>query len=350
MGGGSEHRGPARGAGGERRSTGTGAATCGSGWARLGRWRLAALLVALPLLAACPPAETRPPEGGGAPTDSSPLPPLAYPDLGASTPAATPAGGAPAGDAAETPQLTWQQRLAIDIDGFKRDDALLYMKVRTAIPDDDDPNDPAFIALLTRDRRSAAVILARLLSRSEPVEARIALAEQLPFTRGDWDEGASVLIRLDPDAAVRKALVGTMRFAKAPHASAGLANGLRDEEAEVRAAAARIAGFQPDAATIEGAMVECLLGDSEWEARAAIARSFGALGLRSAFSALIGALGDRDPRVRIEALRALERIDPTAAAATPEVREQARSRDSRVAEAARRILRAASAESGAAGR
>lgn len=233
--------------------------------------------------------------------------------------------------------------MAIDVDSFKRDDALRYMRVRTAIPDEEDPDDPAFAQLLSGDPRSAGVILQRLISGAEPLEVRIALAEQLPFTRGDWHEGAAVLIRLDPDPEVRKVLVEKMRYAEAPHAAIGLRSGLEDESPSVRAAAARTAGFQPSASLIEAELSASLLGDSDWETRAAIAHSLGALGLVSAFPALTKALGDRDRRVRLASLQTMARLDLQQTASLEEVKALSRGGDPATKVAARRILKQAKA-------
>ncbi len=233
--------------------------------------------------------------------------------------------------------------MAIDIDSFKRDDALRYMRVRTAIPAEDDPDDPAFIALLSGDPRSAGVILQRLISGAEPLEVRLALAEQLPYTRGDWHEGASVLIRLDPDPEVRKVLVEKMRYAEAPHAAIGIRSGLEDESSAVRSAAARTAAFQPSATLIEAELVASLAEDDDAETRAAIAHSLGALALTSAFPALTKALGDRDRRVRLAALESMERLDVAQAAALDEVKTLSRSGDGATKAAARRILKLAKA-------
>ena len=251
-----------------------------------------------------------------------------------------PQGGQASGGVEAVPILSWQQRMAIDIELFKRDDAIRYIKVKTAIPESGDADDPEFIALLSGDPRSAAVILRRLMSSIEPLQVRAALAEQLPYTGGDWQEGAVVLIRIDPDAAVRKALVETMRYAEAPHAAEGLRRGLGDEVRAVRSAAARIAGFVPEAAKIEAELLTRLKEDSDWETRAAVAHSLGALGLDSAFSSLVAAaLEDRDPRVQVAALVALERIDVVRAAANDRVKALRRSPEARVSAAARRLIK-----------
>lgn len=310
---------------------------------RVGEARRLGHVCGVPLLAlvlgACQPTATTSPGDDPAGPSSPGYDPASWvppPGVGASTSAGS-------GGQSETPTLTWKQRMAIDVDSFKRDDALRYMRVRTAIPDEEDPDDPAFAQLLSGDPRSAGVILQRLISGAEPLEVRIALAEQLPYTRGDWHEGAAVLIRLDPDPEVRKVLVEKMRYAEAPHAAIGLRSGLEDESPSVRAAAARTAGFQPSAALIEAELTASLLGDSDWETRAAIAHSLGSLGLVSAFPALTEALGDRDRRVRLASLQTMARLDLQQTAGLEEVKALSRGGDQATKAAARRILKQAKA-------
>ncbi len=304
------------------------------------------------LLTACPKGQaTTPPTGASGIAGNSGTPrgqgsQVVDPDDWVPPPGVRPEEGSyaehQATDPSENPEavptLNWKQRMAIDVDSFKRDDAMRYIKVKTAIPESGDADDPEFIALLSSDPRSAGVILQRLMSAVEPLEVRAALAEQLPYTRGDWQEGAAVLIRIDPDAAVRKALVETMRYAESPHAAEGLRRGLGDEAAAVRSAAARIAGFVPDASRIEEDLLARLKKDRDWETRAAVAHSLGALELRSAFLSLTEALADRDPRVQVAALVALERIDVVAAAALDQVKALRRSPEARVSAAARRLI------------
>ena len=129
-----------------------------------------------------------------------------------------------------------------------------------------------------------------------------------------------------------------MRYSEPPHALVGLQNALEDEDPAVRSAAARTAGFLPAASLLEADLLQVLQGDSDWETRAAVAQSLGALKIESAFPGLVTALGDRDRRVRLAALLALERIDVAAAAELDEVKSLSRTTGS-LATTARRILK-----------
>lgn len=300
------------------------------------------VLIVAALLLGCPPAEGT--------TDPEPRP--AAPAAPVTAGGASPTGAGPSATgsptAADRPEitLTWQQRAAIAIDGLKRDDALLYMRLKTTIPDDmeDERSAAHFAAPFLKDPRAAAVILTRVVSGREPVAVRLALVEVLPDTRGDWQEGASVLARLDPDAEVRKALVELMRHAGPPHAANGLLAGLADEDPAVRAAAARTAAFASSADLIEADLV-AHLRDPDAETRAAVAHALGALALASAIGPLTEALGDRDVQVKLQALLAIEKIDPEAARALPQLAALSRSSNSRLAATARRLRKPATPSS-----
>jgi HEAT repeat protein len=94
---------------------------------------------------------------------------------------------------------------------------------------------------------------------------------------------------------------------------------------------------------IEAELTASLLGDSDWETRAAIAHSLGALGLVSAFPALTEALGDRDRRVRLASLQTMARLDLQQTAGLEEVKALSRGGDQATKAAARRILKQARA-------
>ena len=274
------------------------------------------------------------------------------PAAGAEGDAARAGGGAPSepgevilvGTPVDEPiRLSWRERAFVDAEAFKKDNPIVYMRVKTAVPDDDDPDDPAFQAAVAQDPRSAAVLLARVQSPREPDEVRLACARQLPLTGGDWSDGAAELIRFEGDAAVRKELILTMRFAAADAAVVGLRRALTDEEPELRAAAARTAGSQPAAAALEAELSAVLAGDPDWEVRVEAARALGRLKVAGAASALTAALDDRDWRVRREALVALDLIDHDQAVANPRVQAAVRDRAPQVAAQAKKILRGAAA-------
>lgn len=287
-------------------------------------------------LSACPKGhETEEPDGEG---------PTAW------TPPPTPAAGAAPEDrevtlvgtpVPEQPRLTWRERIFVDSESLKKDDPPLYMRVKTAVPEGDDPDDPAFQAIVTKDPRAAAVLLARIQSTKEPDDVRIALIRQLPFTNGEWSEAAAHLIRYEAEPSVRRELILAMRFAASEHAVTGLRRALSDEEPELRAAAARIAGFHQAAVALEAELVAHLIGEPDWETRVEVARTLGRLRLGGAFSALVTALDDRDWRVRRESLIALDLIDHDQAVANARVQAAARDRNAQVAAQAKRMLKGA---------
>jgi len=248
---------------------------------------------------------------------------------------------AAAADVPAGPPLSWRERAFLDYESFKKSEPILYMEVRTAIPDEDDPDDPRFQELVTRDPRASAVLLTRIASAKEPDEVRAALASQLPYTRGDWGEGAAELIRFEPEAKVRRELIEAMHYAPGEHAVNGLRRGLVDEEPELRAESARIACLVPAAAVLEVELVSRLFEDSDWETRMEAARALGRLRLAGAYSALIGALDDRDGRVRLAVLVSLDQIDPEQTREHPRVEKATRDRSAQVAALAKRLRRGA---------
>jgi HEAT repeat protein len=121
----------------------------------------------------------------------------------------------------------------------------------------------------------------------------------------------------------------------------GLRRGLVDEEPELRAEAARIACLVPAASALEVDLVSRLFEDSDWETRVEAARALGRLKLVGAYSALIGALDDRDGRVRLAVLVSLDQIDPEQTREHPRVEKATRDRSAQVAALAKRLRRGA---------
>lgn len=289
-------------------------------------------------LSACPKGhESESPDGDGSSAAWTPPP---TPAAGADVDAEVTLVGTPV---PEPPRLTWRERIFVDAESLKKDDPPLYMRIKTAVPEGDDPDDPAFQAIVTKDPRAAAVLLARIQSTKEPDDVRVALIRQLPFTNGEWSEAAAHLIRYEAEPAVRRELILAMRFAAGEHAVTGLRRALSDEEPELRAAAARIAGFHRGSVALEAELVAHLIGEPDWETRVEVARTLGRLRLSGAFSALVTALDDRDWRVRRESLIALDLIDHDQAVANARVQAAARDRNPQVAAQAKRMLKATAA-------
>ncbi len=242
------------------------------------------------------------------------------------------AGAEPAGD-----DRGWQERMNIGIDEFKRDDQEGYIRVLTLSPRRDASGALVFTSKLVERPRAAPVLLSRLLDRKTGRGVRRAIAEALPRTHGDWEEGASHLIRTEAEPAVRKALVESMRYAHYPHDLRGLRAGFRDEDRRVRAAAARTTGFVRNGKVLWSELVSALF-DEDAETRAGAAQSLGKLKVVKAWDGLSRVLGDKDSTVRFKALQALDLIDRERAKQLPELEKLSRDPNTRTAKLALALL------------
>lgn len=182
------------------------------------------------------------------------------------------------------------------------------------------------------DPRLAPLLLERLLRRPERAET-LALIEVLPRTGGDWADAFVALAAAEPDPALRAILVASLRWAPTAAAQAGIRAGLRDGSGLVRGEAARAAGWRKDGAGLASDLAR-VLGDADPYTRAMAARSLGYLRAGAAFEPLLPLLGDPDAEVRLQALRALERLDAARLRARPEIPTLRADPDPRVARAA----------------
>jgi hypothetical protein len=193
-----------------------------------------------------------------------------------------------------------------------------------------------FTTSAIHDPAVAPLLLTRLAEGGDPPSVRAALVEALPRTGGDYAEAVVELLDHETDPDVRVALVASLRRAPGPHAIAGLTVALADDDPQIRALAAETAAMHDEG----HALAEPLragLGDEHGSVRAAAARAMGVLGIGTASDELAGLVADETAEVRLEALRALNRIDPDAAARLPELAALRRDSDPRVARMTRGI-------------
>ncbi len=187
--------------------------------------------------------------------------------------------------------------------------------------------------LLPEDRDQALTdsLMERLATGGEDTAVRVALVEALPRSGGDWSSALALWPSENGD--VRQTLVDGARHADQALAVQLIELALDDGDWEVRAAGARAAGWQTELGDELGPEVLDALADAHPEVRAFAARSAGWLHL-DAFGALLPLLADVDPTVRLNTLRALERIDATALQARPELATLSADADARVSRAA----------------
>ncbi len=276
--------------------------------------------------------DSRGPAGGG-PT----LAATRGPTPGAQAPAGPRPAAAQPGNAA-APQVEWQARVAIAIDKLQKENPELLAQVEAMQPVRSGADTLIFTQAEVQDPRAAPILLRRLLAGTDPVKVRCALVDALPATGGDWQEGAAAMIAVDSSPQVRKQLVETMRYA-GPSAVPGLRLGFKDEDPEINIAAARTAGFSKQGPELLPELYSSTF-DSDWDLRAAAVQALGMLKLPQSRDVLIKALSDESRDVRLQALLALESLDPEGLLELPELEKLARDRKShRISRKATQLLR-----------
>jgi HEAT repeat protein len=183
---------------------------------------------------------------------------------------------------------------------------------------------------------AAPLLLARLTTGNEPSEVRAALAAALARTEGDFLDAVVELLGTEADPMVRAALVSTLRRAEGPAVIAGLELALVDEDVGVRLAAAIEAGRVSQGEQLAEPLT-ALLDDADTDVRLSAARSLGYLEAGEGKPGLAILLGDDDARLRLAALQALDRIDPTDTTMLDRIDELLADPDPKVSAAARKI-------------
>jgi HEAT repeat protein len=192
---------------------------------------------------------------------------------------------------------------------------------------------------LTDNPAAARMLLDRLASEPR-AEVRAALVEALPRTGGEWLGDVVVHFGTEPAAAVRVAMAAIAPRAPRAEGGALLGLALRDPDPSVRTEAALATPSLAAPAALEAKLPEglaALLADSEPRPRAAAARSLGILGAPASFAAIRPLLRDAEGEVRLQALHALERLEPNRAARIDELASLERDADARVARLASRL-------------
>lgn len=234
--------------------------------------------------------------------------------------------------------LDWRSRLAVAVRELQTSDPALLARLSTLAPTRQVDGELSFAAEGLHDRRAATVLLRRLLEGQDPAAVRSALVDALPLTGGDWQEGAAALVGLDASPVVRKQLISVMRHVDPPHGIHGLRLGFKDEDPEVNVAAARAAGFHKHGAELFPELYSATF-DTDWDLRAAAVQALGMLKVPRSREILIKALGDEEREVRLQALLALEQLDPEGLLELPQLEQLAKDRKShRIARKAQLLL------------
>lgn len=266
--------------------------------------RMSPLLLSfsLLLLGACDSGEARDPESRS--DDASEV----------VTPMASPKGAGQAG-VGESGSEAEPERVPL------REGEALVEFLRTLEPVSTRAGHLRFTASEVATPEATEIFAARLAALTVPQGQRLALAEVLHRSGGDWSAASLVQLGIEEDPQVRVILVGTLGKAPTEAALKGLVRGLADSAPQVRRAACELAGVAALAGGDDSVQASLLaaLTDDDAAVRGAAARAQGLLGQSTSFSAVMPGLGDDDAEVRLQSLRALERIDRARAAALPEV-------------------------------
>ena len=169
--------------------------------------------------------------------------------------------------------------------------------------------------LITPDSEYRTTLLAdRLLNGDDVGEVRTALARQLAPAGKANPELIVGLFELEEDPLVRSALLYGLRRVDGALALPLIAASLESSDNMERFEAAQVAGMHAEGAQL-GAELRAVLADSDPMVRQAAARSLGVHKVASSVDDLAPLLQDESSSVRLAAVNALERIDPTQAAA-----------------------------------
>jgi len=239
-------------------------------------------------------------------------------------------------EAASPVAADWKATANERADKVRTDNPERYMAVSGLQPIKTRKGTPRFVGEAVRDPAAADVLLGRLAAGEQDALVRAALVEALPRTGGEYGTELVAMLAEETDADVRVVMVAALERADAGAAHAGLVAALGDEDPIVRAEAARVASMRADGAALAGEL-ELALADETPQVRAAAARTIGVLAVADARDALVSGLADSDARVRLQSLRAIDRIDPAYAAALPQLTTLQADADARVARIADRL-------------
>jgi hypothetical protein len=199
---------------------------------------------------------------------------------------------------------------------------------------------PRLTGPLVRDPDAAPILLHRLSSKGEGVDTRAAIIEALPRTTGDFSAAAAELLALETDPRVRELLCSALARAQPPYALEGLARGLEDSAARVRAEALRSLGQRTADGRELSPQIIAALSDTDEVVQQEAARALGTLQVAAATDALVERLSSSSADVRRHSLRALSRIDAPLARALPQLQALRSDPDPKVARLAEQLATA----------
>ncbi len=184
---------------------------------------------------------------------------------------------------------------------------------------------------------AATVVLDRFLHGDDDIPTRLALLEVLSRSRADWSQALAELFTAVEEQELKLAIVAAMKTAAAPFADATLLLAMADPEPELRAEAARVAGWRKDPVQLAPSLI-MLLQDPDPAVRAMAARSLGWHRVEEAWAPLTLCLRESSADLRLRAFQALKRIDRERLLAQPELEALVEDPDEAVSRAARNLV------------
>ena len=203
----------------------------------------------------------------------------------------------------------WRTRIRAHVAELRTTNPTLHAELAQLAPAQTRAGFLRFTASAIRDPHAAAVFLDRLVNGGEREEVRAALVEALPRTGGLYADAVGELIATEPAASVRAAYVHSVKRAPAAEALPVLERGLADADPRVSTEAAHAVASHPDGIKLAAAL-RAALANPEVSTRTAAARALGVLRVTAAQPELLRLLTDPAADLRLESLRALERIAP----------------------------------------
>jgi HEAT repeat protein len=198
------------------------------------------------------------------------------------------------------------------------------------------PGGLRFTTDVIHDARVTAVFIDRLARKTDGEDVRVALAEALPRTGGQFEDAIADLFADEGSANVRVIYVHAARRVPETRALSVFRRAFADSSVEVRAEAARSAASHEAGVKLAGEL-RAALGDGDPMMRAEAARSLGILKIAAARDELVRALGDGSADVRLESMRALDRIAPGSLAGSVQVTQLKSDPDERVSRLAEKL-------------
>ncbi len=210
----------------------------------------------------------------------------------------------------EAVDTDWKSTAQANAQAFRIADPQRFAQVDDLTPITTRKGTLLFVGDAVRNPQAADVLLSRLAAGEDDPAMRAALVEALPRTGGEFGPAIIAMLAEESDPELRVVMLGTLQRADASSAHVGLRAGLEDADPLVRAEAARVASMRADGSALATDLRRALL-DEVPAVRAAAARTSGVLGLSDTRELLVEGLDDANAEVRLQALRAVGRIDPS---------------------------------------